>query len=338
MSIQYYCHEETVLQTYLISLRDIGTSDSKLGSTSRAIRLATDFIIRGLDFTKRYRQEDEHTYQREHDLHLVDNKTVVILHTMANPDSDDHNEEYSSDGESNNDSDVTAQHPSEEPKSAPQATAAFLISTFVNGDPATINNDEAGSYVNIPDSRTADQVEITVAYTLRILDEEMSDSLGCLARNSSDYNDLLRQISLESSKSSLEAARLGNEDDVMGTVPPKVPNMTGTENEDVERNQGSKQQPSSHAAQAMTKAASELSDSSPFRRICFDKDDKLDLMFRRNLEHILSVCCIPVPSLATSSDIRDSPTAITCGDISGHRVGPRASLCVYHRKALILQH
>ena len=54
-----------------------------------------------------------------------------------------------------------------------------------------------------------------------------------------------------------------------------------------------------------------------YQRIAFSNDSSLDYVFRRNLEHILSVCSIPIGL---------ERVAVTCGDVSGHRVGPRASL------------
>lgn len=69
-----------------------------------------------------------------------------------------------------------------------------------------------------------------------------------------------------------------------------------------------------------------------------EKGDCLDFMIRRNLEHILSVCSIPVPVMP--GDVKGAmedgqpkdreegitPIALTCGDISGHRVITSASL------------
>jgi hypothetical protein len=59
-------------------------------------------------------------------------------------------------------------------------------------------------------------------------------------------------------------------------------------------------------------------------------DVDLDYATRRNLEHILSVCAIPVPL----EPVWDNPKvvepepaiALTCGDMSGHRVCISASL------------
>ncbi|PVH95172.1 hypothetical protein DM02DRAFT_507661, partial [Periconia macrospinosa] len=82
---------------------------------------------------------------------------------------------------------------------------------------------------------------------------------------------------------------------------------------------------------AHLKHMSELfSSNKSFRKIRFSQHKQLDFIIRRNLEHILSVCCIPVPQspiLGNPEDTKDSDpseVAITCGDISAHRVGPRA--------------
>ncbi|KAJ0339954.1 hypothetical protein KNSL1_011791 [Colletotrichum chrysophilum] len=53
------------------------------------------------------------------------------------------------------------------------------------------------------------------------------------------------------------------------------------------------------------------------------KSADLDFCLRRNLEHILSVCSIPVPK---SSGDKISPVALTCGDAESHRVSTAASL------------
>lgn len=51
-------------------------------------------------------------------------------------------------------------------------------------------------------------------------------------------------------------------------------------------------------------------------------DKHLDFALNRNLEHILSVCSIPIRKV--SEEI--NTIALTCGDISGHRVVEKASL------------
>jgi hypothetical protein len=55
-----------------------------------------------------------------------------------------------------------------------------------------------------------------------------------------------------------------------------------------------------------------------FAKLTFAKDQPhLEFMIRRNLEHILSVCSIPIP---------DKGIALTCGDMSGHRLVTSATL------------
>lgn len=61
-----------------------------------------------------------------------------------------------------------------------------------------------------------------------------------------------------------------------------------------------------------------------FKKLKFiTENDHLDFMVRRNLEHILSVCSIPVPELSKDGI---TPIALTCGDVSGHRISTSASL------------
>lgn len=66
---------------------------------------------------------------------------------------------------------------------------------------------------------------------------------------------------------------------------------------------------------------------------------KLDLAFWSNLEHILSVCAIPVGKAPFAARTGEQeldvvpwedvqPIALTCGDLSGHRICVSASLCV----------
>ena len=65
----------------------------------------------------------------------------------------------------------------------------------------------------------------------------------------------------------------------------------------------------------------------PYKKFRFTKcndgfDRQFDFIIRRNLEHILSVCSIPVVVEGQTA------TAITCGDMSGHRLVTSASLYV----------
>jgi len=80
--------------------------------------------------------------------------------------------------------------------------------------------------------------------------------------------------------------------------------------------------------------------SNSFTKLQFLEDTHLDFIMRRNLEHILSVCSIPVPDRPSNENQPadgihkdDKPEAwriaLTCGDMSGHRLVTSASFfCV----------
>lgn len=101
--------------------------------------------------------------------------------------------------------------------------------------------------------------------------------------------------------------------------------------------------------------AQAFSPANPFRKIRFSRDNRFDFLIQRNLEHILSVCCIPIPGSPTLGNVDDvsendshggdvfvegvdgieggdrekyppMPVAITCGDVSGHFIGKRTIL------------
>ncbi|KAH0424493.1 hypothetical protein CcaCcLH18_11529 [Colletotrichum camelliae] len=61
----------------------------------------------------------------------------------------------------------------------------------------------------------------------------------------------------------------------------------------------------------------------------------LNFFLSRNLEHILSVCSIPVPSFR---DEENPPIALTCGDADSHRVGIAASFYAFQILLLALEH
>ncbi|KAK1962647.1 hypothetical protein LY78DRAFT_586258, partial [Colletotrichum sublineola] len=65
--------------------------------------------------------------------------------------------------------------------------------------------------------------------------------------------------------------------------------------------------------------------SRPFEVLQLHKNPHLNFILWRNLEHILSVCSIPVISCNNSSTDQDVPIALTCGDLAGHRVVTKAS-------------
>lgn len=61
----------------------------------------------------------------------------------------------------------------------------------------------------------------------------------------------------------------------------------------------------------------------PWEPLILSDNQAIDLFLRRNLEHVLSVCSIPVP---LERDEGSPAIALTCGDVDGHRVATAASL------------
>jgi hypothetical protein len=72
------------------------------------------------------------------------------------------------------------------------------------------------------------------------------------------------------------------------------------------------------------KAAKEQISQVSFEQSQFVEDSGLNFTLRRNLEHVLTVCSIPTGEASGEDEIR--PVALTCGDISGHRIATEASL------------
>lgn len=60
-----------------------------------------------------------------------------------------------------------------------------------------------------------------------------------------------------------------------------------------------------------------------FENPLFPGEEYLDFTLKRNLEHILSVCSIPIFG---GPEEKVRPTVLTCGDMGGHRVANEASL------------
>ncbi|KAF7942167.1 hypothetical protein EAE99_000217 [Botrytis elliptica] len=67
---------------------------------------------------------------------------------------------------------------------------------------------------------------------------------------------------------------------------------------------------------------------SPRESIAWDKiKSNFDFIFQRHLEHLLTVCAIPITSCQGSIDT--SAVALTCGDVSAHRICISASLFAF---------
>lgn len=331
LSIQYFCHKGTIVQKYLINLGEGGLSDDQVKWGN--LQLAPDVCIRDLDFVN-YETFDEDLDSSTLTREVISKNTLAISYDILSPDS-------AEDGES----------PPKVGTEEQQLTAALFISPFVNGQATNI---EEGNCIRIAEadcqildsSPKRRQLEITITYVLKVLPQRTMKELRSLENESK-----LQLIKVEKIMAAMD---------------------------------------------------DEFQERSKFRRIYFSQSPQLDLAYRRQLEHILSVCCIPLSKAdATDSKADDAElkagdgesknedtdpkaengdlkaedaepkaddadskasdanskagdansraedtaskaddaesyfgvavaTAITCGDISGHRIGPRASLCVSH--------
>ncbi|KAL7895155.1 hypothetical protein HDV64DRAFT_104877 [Trichoderma sp. TUCIM 5745] len=90
---------------------------------------------------------------------------------------------------------------------------------------------------------------------------------------------------------------------------------------------------SSQAKEDLLIAKSEM--GIQFETLLFAKERHLGFVLRRNLEHILSVCSIPIGSPSETGIV---PIALTCGDMSNHRVMAGASFYAFEFLLLALQH
>lgn len=280
LSIQYFCDKGTIIQKYLLNLGEGGLSYDQVKWGD--LQLTPYICIRDLDFVN-CKTFDENLNSSALTRDVISENTLVISYDILSPDS------------AKDDKTQTKVGTDEKP-----LTAALFISPFVNGKATKI---EEGNCIRIveadcqtPDgSPTLNRLEISIAYTLRVLPKSTMERLK-------SFND----------KSTPELIKAENSVNAMND---------------------------------------EFQEDSEFCRVYFSQSAQLDLAYRRHLEHILSVCCIPLlepdevgskaddansktakadskADKAKSRSIAAVATAITCGDISGHRIGPRASLWV----------
>lgn len=81
------------------------------------------------------------------------------------------------------------------------------------------------------------------------------------------------------------------------------------------------------ALASVERAFSETSISA-FERLRWSSHDHIDFITGRTLEHILSVCsrAVPLPSQNGKCKLDTTSLALTCGDLSGHRIANAAAL------------
>ncbi|KAL6825968.1 hypothetical protein J3E69DRAFT_355841 [Trichoderma sp. SZMC 28015] len=89
-----------------------------------------------------------------------------------------------------------------------------------------------------------------------------------------------------------------------------------------------------HSVSSESLSSAQTALREPFKIPVFTQDERFNSNLRRNLEHILSVCSIPVSSDANGK----SPfIVLTCGDFSGHRISTAASFYAFRFLLLTLE-
>ena len=247
LSIQYFCHENSVVQKYTMDVR-VGGISAGANQVDR-LQIVPGIGIRDLDFV----EDSNHFSENPEDLERfkISEGTLVFTHRLP------------------------------EETGKPPA-AALVVSVFVDGHAAIIDRDCCTTVLLSAEPTVLD---ITVVYKLQIFSHDQMESLE-------PYN-LDKHLASEDAPTPLPK---DNESSSLARA------LTDKSIEEAKK-----------AVQEMARVF--LEDNS-FRKIYFSPDPCLDFAFRRNLEHIFSVCSIPVGQDAF---------AITCGDIAGLRIRPRAS-------------
>lgn len=318
LSTQYFCSENTVVQTYL--LRDCNDKDSDRTVKLRQLQLAQNIVIRTVNFVDGS-SYDEYPQRPNFPQYVCASKDHMFVIRKI-PDD-------------------ILKEGKKSKKQLPPVAVALQISPFINNRPADIDDKycitvEEEQY-NLP------HLEITIMYKFQLLSKDQLQVLDDIKPMDSassegkqvDYNDAKSEADtevdetlplnsthdalqkVEAAANSLTQAPMEQREDTT------LMENTGQPTEDGNNDRQSRKDTScladcfQSAKQALKSMQEQFCENPKFRKIAFSQNRFLDFIFRRNLEHILSVCSIPVG---------DDEMAVTCGDISGHRVGPRASL------------
>ena len=325
LSIQYYCSENTVIQKYQILVGDSGISYDKINWGN--LSLNPQVCIRTLHFIDELDFDDDEDGADIVTRVLSDSSIMLVrpipeVHFLEEKAKQQPEED---DSIKTGKSDESPINPVDQP-----IAVALIISPFINDQPASIVD---GTCIRLERIEGEAQIVITIAYTIKMLysnceelfriqDLAMDPDSDSEATSVSDAG-----TTQESAPGSDTASELRSDINAASANPYKM----GTANEPIEITIRRRILADAWAAEvlnAMQEMGKVFRKGTTFRRICFSPIKNRDYAFRRNLEHILSVSSIPiaVEQNKNTPSPREPAIAITCGDISGHRIGPRASL------------
>ncbi|OAL43441.1 hypothetical protein IQ07DRAFT_292340 [Pyrenochaeta sp. DS3sAY3a] len=443
MSIQYFCHEDTVIQQYHLNVGDDGIPIDELNT--KGLSIEPRICIRTLDFLD-YNNWNDEIDDEDQPLKscVVAQNSLVIVHPFSAGMLQDQRSEQQ-----------VGRQITPEP-----VAVALIITPFIEGELANINDDKRITIDNVAGNA---QLEVTVTYRLTLLHDEALKALNlppdkepetekksntttvlsiaehavidfadsekaengsnsAAAEEEEEVNDGGAGNSTGAQDSPLDQDRGKGNDEAKDTVglqsvdrdeeavkheaggvaledarieearddnegqlatsdhASQIGPTIAIDGEEVQQSDltnvqldTSVEEPTTWVEQSVLARKEMLNvffDQYQYRRICFSKNVQLDYIFRRNLEHILSVCSIPIdqpnvvgltapaapiqasmagsrraskaPSVVsavpTQADKNRRAIAITCGDLSGHRIGPRASLSAIQFLGAILKY
>jgi hypothetical protein len=345
LSLQYYCFENTVIQQYQLLVGDSGIPHDKINWGN--LSLIPKVSIRSLNFVDDLDFDDERV---EPEQRVLSDSSIMLVRTIP---EGHYAEEESKQYHTAEDS--TEHGPQMNMVEQPVA-AALIISPFVNNRPANIVD---GTCINLERVEGEVQLVITVAYTVKLLYSDCQEvfKISEPANVVDNSHKAMSVVNAETTERSVPET-IANADDDQEASPtvdaetdqrcvPKsnVANVSrpdtsseqadahgtstvGTKNDLTIKKRELAEAWASEVMEAMQEMSAVFYEETTFRRIRFSPNEDLDYAFRRNLEHILSVCSIPVAieQNKVPRSLRGPAVAITCGDIAGHRIGPRASL------------
>jgi hypothetical protein len=349
LSLQYYCFENTVIQKYQLLVGESGISRNKIkwGKLSVIPKVS----IRSLNFIDML---DFDFGGAGPERHILSDNSITLVREIP---KEYYVQERS--GRNPKEEDTTEHTKQKKEHDSQPVAAALIISPFINDRPASIID---GSCINLENVKTnnEERLVITVAYTVKLLYSDCSDIFEKLSEPTANTDNDHKVTSVSDTQTTERCVMepVANTDDGHEATPvvdadteqrpvlrsdianisrPDTSSVqadaheTSTVGKEIDSTLKKRELVEEWALEVMT-ALQEMSkvfcEETTFRKICFSAHKDLDYAFRRNLEHILSVCSIPISieQNKVPPSLRGPAVAITCGDIAGHRIGPRASL------------
>lgn len=394
LSIQYFCSEDTVVQQYLINVGEGGIPDDR--TTLRGLSINPPICIRNLDFLNfnTFNEEKEALDRTQMKTCIVANNSLMIVHQFT---EEMMLEQRSAKNEESqqarpvaiamivtpliNDEPVNIDDKhciTIENLSGPtelEVTVTYRMKLLEEESFKSLKfptEEQDGENTDNPIIHNTMSIEEQAVRDSAEVDSEAAENGSRSAEADNDTHDqesgdgdkqpegALKQEATTGDQKSETAPDIENIAAPADVEDRKAPEETPKSfTDDVNVSTDEVQKWSGPALFAKKEMEKVFSEHNQYRKICFSKSAQLDFIFRRNLEHILSVCCIPVelpkaealpPAPATSDHAfgrgsrlgpdaawarshvstqagkKTKPIAVTCGDIAGHRIGQRASL------------